>query len=197
MNMKRFSELTPVEQTLLLGFLPLLGATANLGTALVAALVGVITTLCVLLASRIATERFGETARWTVLVATGIGVSYFLTTAAGFFVPISSGATLYLYLIGLTPLVYIGVRRPAVPSIIVPTLVRFFILAVSIGTIREVFGSAALLGMRLPMFDGQAPIGILSSPAGALLVFASVAFLSGLVRSRVTKPSVVETEEGA
>lgn len=197
MSMKRFSELTPVEQTLLLGFLPLLGATAHLGVALVAAVVGVITTLCVLLASRVATERFGKSARWTVLVATAIGVSHFLTAAAVFLVPLPPGAHLYLYLIGVTPLIYIGVQTPEVASPVAPMLARFFVLAVSLGTVREVLGRAALLGWKLPILDGQPPVGILATPAGALLIFATMALFSFIVRARATSNATAETQEGA
>ena len=197
MDFKRFSEMTPIEQVLLLAFLPLLGATAHLGAALVAAAIGVVTTLCVLHASRVATERFGETSRWTVLVATGIGASHFLTTAAVFLTPVPRVAIPYLYLIGVTPLVYIGVNQPDVSATVVPMLVRFLVLAVGFGAAREILGSGTLLGWWLPMFDGQAPVGILASPAGALLLFATAAFLSFLVRSRTASPTVLETEGGA
>lgn len=181
MNSMRFSEMEFNEQVMLLAFLPLLGATAHMSIAVVVAVAGVITTLVVRLVARTVVDRFGESARWTILIATGLTIPYLLTVGVQFVIPLPSVGVMYVYLVGVTPMIYLGVGTEDATPGITPVLVRYTILVIVFGLVREVFGNGSLFGYAIPWLDGQAPVGIVATNAGALLVFAIAAFLGHVV----------------
>ncbi len=178
--MKRFEELTRLEQVLLLGFIPILGATAAVGAALTAALVGVVSSIVVWLASRVIPAKVGHTTRWGTLVALGLGLSYALSIIAGYVVPIPSAALVYLYLVGATPLVYVGAGTLYSTRDYVLVLLRYAVVVIGFAVIREPLGRGTVLGFDV-WEPGLVPVGILASGTGALLLFASVAFVNHLV----------------
>ncbi|TVR32715.1 MAG: hypothetical protein EA404_06895 [Spirochaetaceae bacterium] len=178
--MKRFEELTRLEQVLLLGIIPILGATAAVGAALTAALVGVVSSLVVWLASRLIPAQVGHTTRWGTLVALGLGLSYALSNIAGYVVPIPSAALVYLYLVGATPLVYVGAGTLYSTRDYLLVLLRYAVVVIGFAVIREPLGQGSVLGIDVWQ-PGLVPVGILASGTGALLLFASVAFVNHLV----------------
>ncbi|TVQ38437.1 MAG: hypothetical protein EA384_09475 [Spirochaetaceae bacterium] len=175
--MKRFEELTSLEQVLLLGFIPILGATSSLGAALAAAVIGVLSAVLVWLAARLIPASVGNTTRWGTLVALGIGLSYGLSLSAAYLVPLPAAALVYLYLAGATPLVYFGAGSACTVRQCSLLLLRYVAVVLAFGVVREALGNGTLLGVDLWQ-PGVIPAGILASGTGALLLFAGVAFVS-------------------
>lgn len=183
--MVQFQTMNRTEKVLLLGFLPLLGATGELGTAVAAAIIGFVTAMTVWGVSRLVPEHHGEIAHWSVLLAVGFSLAYLFSVVAGYVVPIPRSSSLYLYLIGATPLVYIGAAgRTAETEQPVryrtQLLLHYAILAPVFGIVRELLGRGTLLGTVI-FPHGMIPVGILSTGTGALLLFAGTAFLSRAV----------------
>lgn len=194
MNSVRVSEMRFNELVMLMAFLPLLGATSHVATAIIAGIVGVVTTGAVWLVARTGIEKLGETVRWAILVATGLTVPYVLTAGAQFLVPLPPSSTIYLYLVGVTPMVYLGVRSDERVHAIVPVLVRYILLMVAFALVRELLGHGSLLSYAIPGLDGQPPIGFLASNAGALLVFAVVMFGGQMIPSTSRSASASITQ---
>lgn len=167
----------PVEQVLLLGFIPVLGASSHVGAALVAIVIGVCTALVIRAVAMRIPARMGESTRWTVLFAVGLALPYGLVLLAEFAVPLPAAVRVPLALVGAAPLVYAGVAGPGRPPRTQGLLWRYVVIMLGLGIAREGLGHGTLLGQPL-MVDGAVPFGILATPAGALLLAAALAWLS-------------------
>lgn len=177
--MTAFERLTRNEQVLLLGFLPLLGATSQLGAALIAAVVIAVAAVVVRVAAGLIAGRLTQNAEWAIYAALGYGSAYAVTTLMVYVVPVSPEFILYLHLSGLTPLIFSGVSNTRTNRDLTALLLHCGGLALAFGLLRESLGSGALFGM--PLWPaGTIPFGLLESHTGALILFAAAAFPNAL-----------------
>lgn len=189
--MTTFERLTRNEQVLLLGFLPLLGATTHAGAALIGT---VIVVLGLWVLRRVATRiggRFESASAWAVYAALGYGLAYLVTAVMTFVLPVPESTRIYLHLSGLTPLVFIGVSPDRSRRERIAICLRFAGLMALFGVVRESLGHGTLFGM--PLWPSRAiPFGLLATSAGAFIVFAAAA----CSRAVFIRPDPAQPEAG-
>ena len=179
-----FEKCSRTEQLLLLGFLPLLGATTHLSTALAGIVIVVVAyNLVRALASRLP-ARNDDSIAWILFAAVAFAVAITITHIARYGGAIPDRAVHYLYLSGFTPLVFAGIAKGNHRADW-HTLIRFSLLMLGFGIAREALGSGTLLGNIL-WSHAAIPIGILSIESGALLLFATVAMIDAIARTQQT-----------
>lgn len=193
--MRQFENLTPVEQVLLLAFLPVLGATGQFGTALAAAVTGSIAAITVAGSATFIPGQYDRSVRWVILLAIGFGLSYLLTTLAVYLVPIPQRVRIYLYLTGATPLVYAGAGTYIKYKKLMGFLVRYIVIIIAFGFIRELLGSGSLFG-TVVFADGFVPVGLFAGSSGALFLWASLAYISNIMSRRLASTDVDIQKEG-
>ena len=182
-----FEKCSRTEQVLLLGFLPLLGATTHLATALAGIAVVVLAYYLVrALATRLPAKD-DDSIAWILFAAVAFAVAITITHIARYWGAIPDRAVPYLYLSGFTPLVFSGLGKGSNRTDL-HTLLRFSLLMLGFGIAREALGSGTLLGNIL-WSHAAIPIGILSLESGALLLFATVAMIDAVARNQ-SKPEV-------
>lgn len=184
--MIKFDQLTRLEQVLLLGFIPILGATTTFGIALAGVVIGIVVSLAVWGASLLIPHAAGENTRWILLPALAFGLTYGLASVARFVTPLPSGGPLYLYLIAATPLVYAGAGTLYRPAEFRGVLARFALIMLLFGLVRETLGQGTLLRYYV-WAAGTTPAGILATASGGLLLFASVALSASVLRSALQR----------
>jgi hypothetical protein len=179
-----FEKCSRTEQVLLLGFLPLLGATTHLTTALAGIVIVVVAhNLVRALASRLPAKD-DDAIAWILFAAVGFATAIAITHLARYWVAIPDRAIPYLYLSGFTPLVFAGIAKGNHRADW-RTLIRFGMLMLGFGIAREALGSGTLLGNIL-WSHAAIPIGILSLESGALLLFATAAIIDAIARTQQT-----------
>ena len=181
--MTDWDKLTHLERSLLLGFLPLLGATAHAGAAVTAILILAIATLLVRAAARVTGSRFDAHTRWAIFAALAFAVAYAITTLAGFVLTVPADVTPWLLATGLTPLIFCGVSGRMPATVATGHLQRVCVLMLIFAFIREPLGSGTLFGEAL-WTDGIIPFGLLGSSAGAFIMLGAVALGEALCASR-------------
>ena len=180
--MIKFDELTRLEQVLLLGFVPILGATTTFGIALAGTVIGILVALVVYAASRLIPQATGQNTRWILLPALAFGLTYGLASVTRFVTPLPIDGPFYLYLTAATPLVYVGAGTMYKPAEFRGVLARFALVMLLFGLVRETLGQGTLL--RYYVWEaGTTPAGILATASGGLLVFASVALSAAVLRN--------------
>ncbi len=186
--MLAFDRLTPNEQVLLLGFLPLLGATTQLGAALTASLVVVACMLALHALHGRLGDRLDPGPLWALHAAVSYGIAHGLVALMGFVVPFSETAALYLRLSGWTPLAFCGACGGRSPRQLRELGLRFVGWALLFGLVRETLGSGTLLGRAL-WTPGTAPVGLFATSAGALVLMGLAACPAAIfVRSAPSRP---------
>ncbi len=181
-----WNTLTRMEQSLLLGLLPLLGATAQVGTAVAAVLILLAARLLVRAADRLTAGRFDPPARWALFAALAFAAAYAITVAAGFVMPVPGTATPWLLATGLTPLVFCALPSQSPSTARAGHLQRVCVLILILGLIREPLGSGTLFGEAL-WRGGSIPFGLLGSSAGAYLLLGAVALGDVLFAATATE----------
>jgi len=172
--MTDWDKLTRMEQSLLLGCLPLLGATAHAGAAVTAILILAVATLFVRVAARTTANRFDAPARCAIVAAVAFAIAYAITVLAGFMMAVPANATPWLLATGLTPLVFCHVSDHMPAPVCRGHLQRVCVLTLIFGLIREPLGSGTLFGDVLWQ-GGIIPFGLLGSSAGAFFLLGAVA----------------------
>ena len=174
-------KLTLLEQSVLLGILPLLGLTARVAEALVAVVsVAVITVVLSAVAKAI---RGNITPEFTtpILAALGLGLAYIVYAVGPFVLPVSADSALYVLLLGVTPLVYIGCLGNEHSPPMLPALVRFSVVALVLGVVRELIAFGTLLEMQMIPVE-LAPYGAANLAPNAFLFVGVLIILARLVK---------------
>jgi len=157
----------PLEDVILLGIYPLLFATRRIEIAM---LVGLNCLLLIFLLKGINRIIRGpaEKIKWPVLVVAGSAAAHITAGFLSHYFPIQlQELNIYLVLTGTAPIVYAGCRDDYLENF-VDLLARFLLLMLITATLRELLGSGSLYNLRI-MPSGRAPLGIISTPAGAFL----------------------------
>jgi Na+-translocating ferredoxin:NAD+ oxidoreductase RnfE subunit len=170
--------LTILEKVMLMGLLPLLGATNNLKQALITAISAVLISLLIKFFARFISER--EDYHWYLLIGVGITLSYvFYIAVIDLFPELEIYVNNYLLLLGVTPLIYIGASRSENKFFAYQK--DFFILMVFVGALREVLGKGSIFSIQLTA-AGYPPLGFVKDFPGAFLVVSIIYLLVELTR---------------
>ncbi len=179
-----FEKLSRTEQVLLLGFLPLLGTTAHLTTALAGIGIVVVAHCLVRSLATLIPAKNDDAIAWILFAAVAFAAAITITHIARYWVAIPDRAIPYLYLSGFTPLVFAELGKGSTRADW-RILIRFSLLMLGFGIAREALGSGTLLGNMLWSY-AAIPIGILALESGALLLFATVAMIDAMGRTQTT-----------
>ncbi|MFP4199557.1 MAG: hypothetical protein ACLFSO_08200 [Halanaerobium sp.] len=170
--------LTILEKVMLMGLLPLLGATNNLKQALITAISAVLIALLIKVIARFISER--EDYHWYLLIGVGITLSYISYIALiDLFPDFEIFVNNYLLLLGVTPLIYIGASRSE--SEFFAYQKDFFILMVFVGALREILGRGSIFSIQLTA-AGYPPLGFVKDFPGAFLIVSIIYLLVELTR---------------
>ena len=181
--------LTILEKVMLMGLLPLLGATNNLKQALITAISAVLISLLIKFFARFITER--EDYHWYLLIGVGITLSYvFYIAVIDIFPELEIYVNNYLLLLGVTPLIYIGASRSENEFFAYQK--DFFILMIFVGALRELLGRGSIFSIQLTA-AGYPPLGFVKDFPGAFLIVSIIYLLVEL--SRKDKKSLREGSE--
>jgi hypothetical protein len=181
--------LTILEKVMLMGLLPLLGATNNLKQALITAISAVLISLLIKFFARFMTER--EDYHWYLLIGVGITLSYvFYIAVIDIFPELEIYVNNYLLLLGVTPLIYIGASRSENKFFAYQK--DFFILMIFVGALRELLGRGSIFSIQLTA-AGYPPLGFVKDFPGAFLIVSIIYLLVEL--SRKDKKSLREGSE--
>ena len=179
--MRGWETLSHTERALLLAFLPVLGASAYLATALGAVLIMVVAALAIRGLARLLPATCSPATAWPLFVTLGFTIAQVVAGAVAWILPLAPDQMLWLHLTGLTPAVFIGVSEHGAAGAPVATLGRCCTLVLLFAVIREPIGSGTLLGLGS---GAWIPFGILSSSAGALLLAATLTLVLAVTRHR-------------
>lgn len=174
-------KLTLLEQSVLLGILPLLGLTARAAEAVVA-VVGVAVISAVLYAvAKVIRGTISPEFTFPILVALGLGLAYIGYAVGPYVLPVSAGAELYVLLLGVTPLAYVGCLGDEHAPAAVPALVSFSVVAVALGVLREIIAFGTLFGIQLIPVD-LVPYGAANLAPNAFLFVGALIVVARLVK---------------
>lgn len=181
--------LTILEKVMLMGLLPLLGATNSLKQALITAISAVLIALLIKLLAKFISER--EDYHWYLLIGVGITLSYiFYITIIDISPNLDIFVNNYLLLLGVTPLIYIGASKSEEKFFAYQR--DFFILMVFVGSLREVLGRGTFFSIELTA-AGYPPLGFVKDFPGAFLLVSIIYLLVELLRK--DKKSLKEGSE--
>mgnify|MGYP006286738705 FL=1 len=170
--------LTILEKVMLMGLLPLLGATNNLKQALITAISAVLIAFLIKLVASVISEK--EDYHWYLLIGVGITLSYiFYIAIIEVFPDLEVFVNNYLLLLGVTPLIYIGAGESEGRFFAYQK--DFFILMVFVGALREVLGKGTIFSIRLTA-AGFPPLGFVKDFPGAFLIVSIIYLLVELLR---------------
>ena len=170
--------LTILEKVMLMGLLPLLGATNNLKQALITAISAVLISVLIKFFSRFIYER--KDYHWYLLIGIGITLSYiFYIIIIDNFSGLEIFINNYLPLLGVTPLIYIGATKVEDKFFVYQK--DFFILMAFVGALREVLGYGSIFSIQLTS-AGYPPLGFVKDFPGAFLIVSIIYLLVELLR---------------
>lgn len=170
--------LTILEKVMLMGLLPLLGATNNLQQALITAISAVLISLLIKFFAKFISEK--EDYHWYLLIGVGITLSYiFYIGVIDLFPQFEIYVNNYLLLLGVTPLIYIGASQKEENFFAYQK--DFFILMIFVGALREVLGYGTLFSIELTA-AGYPPLGFVKDFPGAFLIVSIIYLLVELFR---------------
>lgn len=181
--------LTILEKVMLMGLLPLLGATNNLQQALITAISAVLIAVLIKFIANFISER--EDYHWYLLIGVGITLSYiFYIVIIDLFPNLEVFTNNYLLLLGVTPLIYIGASKSEDEFFSYQK--DFFILMVFVGALREILGRGSIFSIELTA-AGYPPLGFVKDFPGAFLLVSIIYLLVELLRK--DKKSLKEGSE--
>lgn len=170
------------EKALLLGFIPLLGATANVYTALAATSIIIFATCLIggwdFVLHRVQAQKMGYSGsvRWMLVIVLAGALSWFLGTLAPFAIPLANDDILLLQLSGLTPIVFLSVSTAQPRRTVVGLQARFIFLMLAMAVIREILGQGKFAGLLVTGY--VTPAAVFESPVGAFLLLGAVSLLA-------------------
>ncbi len=163
-----------VEQVFLLGLLPILGGSRNVLTAVIVTVVLVIIALLSRLISRLIKTEVLADAHWIFILAFGISLAYVAYLATAYLYPeVYQYSGLYILLVGVTPLTYIGCKDNVSFSNLWKKINIFFVTILIVAFFRELIGFGSILGIEL-LEVGYAPLSILGKSAGSFVFLGSL-----------------------
>lgn len=181
--------LTILEKVMLMGLLPLLGATNNLKQALITAISAVLIAVLIKFMAKFISAK--EDYHWYLLIGLGITLSYiFYIAIIDTFPNLEVFTNNYLPLLGVTPLIYIGASRSENKFFAYQK--DFFILMVFVGALREILGRGSIFSINLTA-AGYPPLGFVKDFPGAFLIVSIIYLLVELLRK--DKKSLKEGSE--
>lgn len=170
--------LTILEKVMLMGLLPLLGATNNLRQALITASAAVVIAILIKFLAGFISDR--EDYHWYLLIGVGITLSYiFYVSIIDIFPQFEVYINNYLLLLGVTPLIYLGAGKKEVDFFAYQK--DFFILMIFVGALREVLGYGSIFSINLTP-AGYPPLGFVKDFPGAFLIVSIIYLLVELFR---------------
>ncbi len=183
--------LTILEKVLLMGLLPLLGGTNNLYQALIIALSAILISIIIKYISESFTLEYDY--KWYILFGLGITLSYiFYITIVNVFPTSEMYVNIYLLLLGVTPLIYIGAS--STEHHFFDYQKDFFLLMIMVGALREMLGSGTIFAIQLTR-PGYPPFGFVKDFPGAFLIVSIIYLIVELTRKNKFKNN--KQEEGS
>jgi len=177
------NDLTILEKVLLMGLLPLLGGTTNLYQSLIIALSAIIISIIIKYIAD--TFTFEYDYKWYILFGLGITLSYiFYITIINVFPFFEVYTNIYLLLLGVTPLIYIGAS--STEHHFFDYQKDFFILMIMVGAFREILGLGTILGIQLTK-PGYPPFGFVKDFPGAFLIVSVIYLIVEVTRRNKIK----------
>ena len=170
------------EKALLLGFIPLLGATTDMYTALAATGIVMLATCLIgggdFVLRRVQAQRMGYSGsvRWMLVIVLAGALSWFLGTLAPFAIPLAHNDILLLQLSGLTPIVFLSVSATQPRRDVLRLQARFIFLMLVLAVIREILGQGKIAGFLVTGY--VTPAAVFESPVGAFLLLGAVSLLA-------------------
>lgn len=187
-------KLTLLEQSVLLGILPLLGLTARAAEALVA-VVGIVVIAVVLKGvAKAMRETVAPEFATPILAAIGLGLAFILYAVGPYVLPLSPGAGLYVLLLGVTPLAYVGCMGNQEAPPMMPALLSFSAVAAVLGVLRELLAFGTLFDLQLIAVDATPYAAAHLAPSAFLFVGALIV-VARLLKKEA--PAAESTEEAA
>ncbi len=170
-----------VEQVLLLGLLPILGGSRNLLTAVIVTAVFVLIALLSRMISRIIKIEALADSHWIFLLAFGISIAYVCYLATAYLYPeVYQYSGMYILLVGVTPLTYIGCKEEVSFSSLWKKINVFFVAILLVAFFRELIGFGSIVGRDL-MEVGFAPLSIFGQSAGGFVILGTIWILFRLL----------------
>ena len=170
------SNMNATERTVLLGLIPLLGASGQLSVGLAALVACVLIGLSARLLNRATVARISDAMRWPLLFAVGLAVAFVVFALAGFVLPVSERILPYVLISGVSPICYYGCAQQVSAKELGAVLGRFAALMLAFGVIREPLGRGTIAGFEV-LGGGDVPMSLLSSAPGAFLLTGAVLVL--------------------
>ncbi len=173
-----------MEQVALLGLLPLLGGTQNIQTAAVI-MVGCILISFIIRAIFVVVPAKGyPIASWTLAIGIGGSLSYLLYLNLPLLPWLSlQHVGIYVLLLGLTPICYIGCAQGISWKQYFMIMVYFLVLMIWLAVIRELLGMGSFFGMTF-VEPGFAPLGIINTAPGAFITLGSILLIIRAINFR-------------
>jgi hypothetical protein len=185
-----------LERVVILGLLPLLGASSSAAAALAALLLTVVAAFVVFgmgFLLRLGKDLPGAM-RWSILFSCGFGTAWLGSHVVSYLLPVPLSALLYLQLSGLTPIVYLAVGTGVSSRELGINWALFATALPAIGVLREFLGKGTLFGYLIAG-NLAIPADFFASPVGAFLAVGALVF-AARIASRLLRQGVV-TGEGA
>ena len=187
-----------VEQVLLLGLLPILGGSRNLLTAVIVTAVFVLIALLSRMISRIIKIEALADAHWIFLLAFGISIAYICYLATAYLYPeVYQYSGMYILLVGVSPLTYIGCKEEISFSSLWKKINIFFVTILLVAFIRELLGFGSIVGRDL-LEVGFAPLSTFQKAPGAFIILGTIWILIRFaIAKNIIDKSMFELEEAA
>ena len=168
--------MNPTERTILLGLLPLLGASGQLSVGVSALLTCVVIGVVTRLLNKATVNTLSEAMRWPLLFAVGLAIAFVVYALAGFVLPVSDRILPYVLISGVSPICYYGCAQQVSTKEFGAVLGRFAALILAFGVIREPLGRGTLAGFEV-FGGGDVPMSLMSIAPGAFVLTGAVLVL--------------------
>lgn len=169
-------EMNATERAVLLGFVPLLGASGQLSVGLAALVTCSIVAVLTRLLNRATAPSIGDAMRWPLLFAVGLAVAFVVFSLAGYVLPVSERILPYVLISGISPICYYGCATRVSGRELGVVLARFGVLILVFGVIREPLGRGTLAGFEV-LGGGDVPMSLMSTSPGAFVLTGAVLVL--------------------
>ncbi len=194
--MNKFNNM--IEQVLLLGLIPILGGSRNIQTAVITTIILILTAVILRIFSRIINIENLAGAHWILFLSIGISLTYSSYLFTAYLYPeVFQFSSMYLLLIGVTPLTYYGCKSEVTIADLWKRFNIFFIVIIIVSFFRELIGFGAILG-RTFFEVGFAPLSTFQKAPGAFIILGTIWILIRFaIAKNIIDKSMFELEEAA